>query len=64
MIEHITMESLSSGERIEIGMDGYQEYWLERVDWGQATGSHDAFLYLIKWESLLCPQACHLDLYL
>lgn len=43
MIEHITMESLSSGERIEIGMDGYQEYWLERVDWGQATGSHNTY---------------------
>ncbi len=43
MIEHIAIESLSNGERIEIGMDGHQEYWLERVDWGQVAGSHNTY---------------------
>lgn len=43
MIEHIRIESLSNGESIEIGMDGYQEYWLESVDWGQAKGNHNTY---------------------
>lgn len=43
MIEHITIESLTDGERMEIGMDGYQDYWLESVNWGQVNGSHHTY---------------------
>lgn len=43
MIESVIIEELSTGESIEIGMDGNQEYWLEVADWGQAEGSHISY---------------------
>lgn len=43
MIDEITLTNNTTGKSIIIGKDGWQDFWLEEIDWGQIEASHSTY---------------------
>lgn len=43
MIDEITLTNKATGKTIILGKNGWQEFWLENIDWGQIEGSHNVY---------------------
>ena len=45
MIDEISIENISTGRTLILGKDGWQDFWLEDIDWGQIEGSHNTYAF-------------------